>query len=96
MTFILHTHDMHRENAGNLLRLISNDFNSRKFPELVAPFKARSQSVPATERRGRWRAATNAFVFLRRLSRGTFGSGQPTNEEGQQSSSPSGEYFIHT
>ena len=81
---------MHRENAGNLLRLISNDFNSRKFPELVAPFKARSQSVPATER-GRWRAATNAFVFLRRLSRGTFGSGQPTNEEGQQSSSPSGE-----
>ena len=72
----------YRRNAGNLLRLISDDFNARKFPELVAPFKTRSQSLPATlgadsERGGgRWRAAANAFVFLRRLGQNTFGSSQ--------------------
>ena len=79
-----------RQNAGNLLRMISDDFNSRKFPELVAPFKARSLSEPGTER-GRWRAATNAFVFLRRLSQSTFRTGQPINEEGQEENSPSNE-----
>ena len=73
----------YRRNAGNLLRLISDDFNTRKFPELVAPF---TQSLPATpgadsslERGGgRWRlrAAANAFVFLRRLGQNTFGSSQ--------------------
>lgn len=72
---------MYRKNAGNLLRLISDDFNTRKFPELVAPFKTRSLSLPASldaERGGggRWRTAANVFVFLRRLGQNTFGSSQ--------------------
>ena len=73
-----------RKNAGHLLRLISDDFNTRKFPELVAPFRTRSLSLPASlgapelERGGgggrRWRVATDVFVFLRRLGHNTFGS----------------------
>ena len=83
----------YRKNAGNLLRLISDDFNMRKFPELVGPFRTRSLSLPASlgaERAqggegGRWRTATNVFVFLRRLGQNTFGSDQhpplPDQEE---------------
>ena len=75
-----------RKNAGTLLRLISDDFNTRKFPELVAPFRTRSLSLPSSlgapelERGGgggggrRWRVATDMFVFLRRLGHNTFGS----------------------
>ena len=82
--------NINRKNAGNLLRLISDDFNTRKFPELVAPFKTRSLSLPASlgaERGGgggRWRTAANVFVFLRRLGQNTFGSNQdplPHQEE---------------
>ena len=73
-----------RRNAGNLLRLISDDFNERKFPELVAPFKTRSQSLPTFLGIGggvrRWRAAGNAFVFLRRMGQSTFGS-RPAAEQ---------------
>ena len=78
----------YRKNAGDLLRLISDDFNTRKFPELVAPYRNRSASLPASDG-GRWRAATNAFVFLRRLSHRTLnfgGTQQLPDQEGQNQS----------
>ncbi len=52
-----------RRNAGVLIRRMSDDFNKRKFPHIIKEHKKRTQ----TESETRWRVATHAIVFIRRL-----------------------------
>lgn len=53
-----------RQNAGILIRRMSDSFNERRYPGL----RRRAQSAPSAAE-SRWRVMTHAVVFARRLRR---------------------------
>jgi len=62
--------ETNRRNAGILIRRMSDDFNRRKFPHLIQEHRRRSRSTSTENGGTRWRVATQALVFLRRLRGG--------------------------
>jgi len=62
--------ETNRRNAGILIRQMSDDFNSRKFPHLIQEHRRRSRSLP-TNAGPRWEFTTQPFnAILRRLRGG--------------------------
>ena len=66
--------ETNRRNAGILIRRMSDEFNRRKFPHLIQEHRRRSRSTSNEDGVARWRVATQALVFLRRLRGGGGGS----------------------
>ena len=64
--------ETNRRNAGILIRQMSDDFNSRKFPHLIQEHRRRSRSLP-TNAGPRWQFTTQPFnAILRRLRGGNW------------------------